>query len=576
MSKLSVSDAIVQALENEGVEHIFIGPPGEHVVELYDSLADSKQITGYLTTNEYTLSFMADGYSRSSGKVGVFTCVPGPGITNALTGIAEAFTDSSPVVGIVTDVRSMIEEAFQLHEIPQMDLAAAIIKKSFRITDPDDAAKTVTEAFQLARSGEPGPVLIEVPCDVYVLRTSAKASTVATPPSTPDPQVISQFAELLRSGKQCGLYVGRGCIDYTDQVLDLSQRLQAPVASSISGRGIVPDDYSLSVGFGFGANGSKISQEVFKDCDVVLAIGCKFGEVSSGSYSFKLPKTFIHVDINPNNLNRVHKTDYALACDAGLFLTALLQELADTTKSDNKGLKERIEQGKSNFFESISSAPRLEDAVDPGKLYLSLRRHMAADDTLTVDIGNHELWAISCFSVLQSRTFLCPTNFSAMGFSIPAAIAAQILHPKSRTVCCVGDGGFLMSGFEILTAIRHKLPVIFLVFNDGALGITKGLQKRLFRRSAYVDLNNPNYQDLARSMGLTYALLSSDANIEPVLDDVWSKQEPILVEIRVSYDKMSPFLKGMVWHRMKVTPTHEKLHFLRRIVRRLFLPVESA
>jgi acetolactate synthase-1/2/3 large subunit len=193
---------------------------------------------------------------------------------------------------------------------------------------------------------------------------------------------------------------------------------------------------------------------------------------------------------------------------------------------------------------------------------------MDREDTLTVDIGNHELWGISCFSALSKGTFLCPTNFSAMGFAVSAAIAAQLVRPHRRAVCCVGDGGFLMSGFEILTAVRNNLPVIFVVFNDGALGITKGLQERIFKRTSYVDLNNPEFHEIAKSFKIPYFKIGNDHEIEPVLDEIWNLKSPVLVDLRASYEKMSPFLKGIVMHRVKVTPWREKLHVLRRYVKR--------
>lgn len=568
MKKQHCAAAIVSALEKQGVDTIFIGPPGEHVVELYDSLLDSTVIKGYLATNEYTLSFMADGYSRASGKVGVFTCVPGPGVTNALTGIAEAYTDSSPVVGIISDVRAHIEEPFQLHQIPNLEVLAPVTKKCFRIMDASQVPDIVAEAFHVAQSGEPGPVMIEVPCDIYPQRGKIPEAKRFAEPGQPDEDKIAQFADMLKEAKQCGIYVGRGCYQADREVLALSEVLQAPVASSISGRGIAPESHPLSVGFGFGRNGTKIAYETFKQCDAVLAVGCKFEEVSSGSFSFKIPRTFIHVDINPYNLNKVFKTDHVLTCDAKLFLQKLLDALKDYRRPTNTTLQEQIRRGKEEFYSGIAEGDPEGDRVDPGKFYSVLREIMSPNDTLTVDIGNHELWGISCYPVEAKGTFLCPTNFSAMGFAIPAAIAAQLNRPTQRAVCCVGDGGFLMSGFEILTAARYNLPVIFCVFNDGSLGITKGLQSRLFKRTAYVDLENPDYQSFANSFGIEYFEMKHDRDVQGALEAAWALNKPALINVHVSYEKMSPFLKGILFHRIKVTPWQEKLHYARRYLRR--------
>jgi acetolactate synthase-1/2/3 large subunit len=568
MTKQSCAHALVKALEDQGVKHIFIGPPGEHVVELYDSIRSSQQIEGYLTTNEYTLSFMADGYSRASGEVGVFTCVPGPGVTNALTGITEAYTDSSPIIGIISDVRSHITQAFQLHQIPNLEILKPVIKKGYRITEPEQVPQIISEAFKLAKSGEPGPVMIEIPCDVYPKYGNIEFFKNSDSVTEIDSRKVTDFAQIIKNSKKCGIYIGRGCFDAGKEVKALSELLQAPVSSSVNGRGILSEDEALSVGFGFGSNGAKIAQDVFKDCDSVLAIGCKFAEVSTGSYSFKLPKNLIHVDINPNNLNKVFKTDHILACDAKIFLKTLLEELKGFKKEDDTHLKGRIKKGKEEFFESLLKNPSSDDLVDPGKFYYFLRKKMDHEDTLTVDIGNHELWGISCFPVYSKGTFLCPTNFSAMGFAVSAAIAAQLLRPHRRTVCCVGDGGFLMSGFEILTAARYNLPIVFAVFNDGALGITKGLQKRIFKKTSFVDLNNPHFEDIARSFKIPYFKIGKDHEIETTLNQIWELKGPSLLDLRPNYEKMSPFLKGIVMHRVKVTPWSEKLHVLKRYIKR--------
>ena len=566
--KRTCAEAVVDALEREGVQHLFVGPPGEHVVELYDALLNSKKIQGFLATNEYTLSFMADGYSRVTGKVGVFTSVPGPGMTNALTGITEAFLDSSPLVGIVSNVRARIEEVFQLHQMPMAEVLRPVVKKYFFISRPEEVPQAMAEAFQMAQSGEPGPVILEIPCDLYTTCGEMKEPVGHTEVPTINKERIQEFAALIRVSKQCGLYIGRGCFFAGEEVRTLSEKLQMPVASSISGRGILPEDHPLSVGFGFGSNGSKIAQEIFKQCDTVLAIGCKFAEVSTGSYSFKIPKTLIHVDINPDNLNKIFKTDNTLVSDAKIFLQVFLEELKDVNKEKNSELQEKIRKGKDEFLRELLKTHGSEDSLDLGKFYSFLRRNMQPQDTLTVDIGNHELWAISCFEVFEKGTFLCPTNFSAMGFAVPSAIAAQIARPEHRAVCCVGDGGFLMSGFELLTAVRYKLPVIFFVFNDGALGITKGLQQRFFRRSAFVDLLNPDFKSCAESFGMAYRKMASNSEIESVLKEAWTLEGPVLVELQVNYDKMSPYLQGIVKHRLKVMPKKEILHIAARFAKR--------
>src|SRR5262245_56342685 len=253
--------------------------------------------------------------------------------------------------------------------------------------------------------------MVDIACDVYTMYVYIREKEMSERVPSVDREAIGKIAGLIKEAKKCGIYIGRGCFHAAEDVKKLSEILQAPVASSVSGRGILPEDDPLSVGFGFGSNGTPIAREVFEECDALLAVGCKFGEVSSGSYSFKIPKTFIHVDINPENLNRVFKTDHTLVSDAVVFFKALLENLKDFVLPEDMILKERIRKGRERFFQDLADGPKNPDAVDPGKFYAALREKMDRRDTLTVDIGNHELWAISGFPVLAPGAFLCPTNF---------------------------------------------------------------------------------------------------------------------------------------------------------------------
>jgi len=566
----SGAELIMSALKAEGVDRIF-GIPGVQNLELFDALKDSG-IETVLVTHELCAAFMAEATSRVTGKAGCALTVPGPGLTNALTGIGEALLDSSPVVVIVPGARNDTTLQYQLHQTSQAELARPITKAAIRVEKADDIYPEIRRAFGIATSGEPGPVVLEVPYNLFMWR--AEPRQPASPPAvaSPDPQTIKKILRLLRAAKRVGIYAGFGASDAHGELMRLAELLQAPIATTLGGRGVVPEDFAYSVGFGFGASGTAIAEEVFAECDLVLAVGCKFGEVATGAYGFPKPRTLVHIDINEEVVGRNMPATVGLAADArvalGLLVAALEHDPEAGSRPPDTALINRIEAWRSEFAAAVESEPAWESSVNPAKLMGTLRRLAARDAIITTDSGGHQFWVAEYFPVYARRSYLTPTDYQSMGYSVPAMIAAKLACPSRQVIGVVGDGSFLMTGVELVTAARLGLDPVVVIFNDGELGIIREAQEKIFRRTSAVKLRNPDFEALARAYGASYFLIASDAEIEPGLRSALAAGGLAVVDARVEYREMTRYFKGASSAVMGRMPLAEKARMAARLVRR--------
>jgi len=566
----SGAELIMSALKAEGVDRIF-GIPGVQNLELFDALQDSG-IETVLVTHELCAAFMAEATSRVTGKAGCALTVPGPGLTNAFTGIGEALLDSSPVVVIIPGPRNDTTLKYQLHQMPQAELARPITKAAIRIENADDIYPEIRRAFEIATSGEPGPVVVEVPYNLFMWRAQARqpASRLAPPP--PDPQTIEKILRLLRAAKRVGIYAGFGASDARDQLMRLAELLRAPIATTLGGRGVVPEDFAYSVGFGFGASGTAIAEEVFAECDLVLAVACKFGEVATGAYGFFRPKQLIHIDINPEVVGRNMPATIGLAADAqaalGLLVAALDQDPEVRSRPPDPRLINRIEAWRAEFAARVESAPAWESSVNPAKLMWTLRKLAARDAIITTDSGGHQFWVAEYFPVYERRSYLTPTDYQSMGYSMPAMIAAKLACPSRQVIGVVGDGSFLMTGAELVTAARLGLDPVVLIFNDGELGIIREAQEKIFRRTSAVKLRNPDFEALAKAYGANYFLIANDGEIELKLRAALATGSLAVVDARVEYREMTRYFKGASSAAVGRMPLAQKARMAARLVRR--------
>jgi len=546
--------AVVRSLEKMGTEYTF-GMPGAQNLELFDALVDSN-IKNILVTNELFAAFMAEGYSQATGRVGVCLAIPGPGLTNMATGLAEAYLDSCALVVLVAGLDEPDKE-FYIHQIRQLEVVGPIVKAVFKIEDTGEIPSKIYDAFDLAQQGEPGPVVVEINKRLFKRRVEFQKNynVQYEEDGAGDKDKIKQITEVLINADSCGIYAGGGALSAGPQIKQLAEMFSMPVATTISGRGVIPEDHPLSVGFGFGPSGSKLAEDIFKQCDVILALGCKFSEMSTGSWGMDMPDNLVHIDANEEVFNKNYPSKITLRQDIKTALEQILELVEGVKKRKNSRLMDEIRK----YREGHSGLPvgiGRQEPVSPSRFFHQLRKTLDRDAILVTDCGNHQLWAISDFMVFEPGTFITPADYQAMGFGIPAAIGAKIGRPDKKVICVCGDGGFLISGFEVLTAIREKLDLVVVVFNDGALGLIKNLQERFYLRSSSVDLTAPDYGMLAKSLGMDYARIDTEEGLADILKEALAKKGVVLVDVKVSYDQLAEYIKGMeriVWGRLPLS-----------------------
>jgi acetolactate synthase I/II/III large subunit len=562
--------ALVRTLEALGVTRVF-GIPGVQTLELFDALADSS-CELVLSTHEGCAAFMADAHARVTGELGVFVVVPGPGATNALTGLAEAWLDGSPVLGIVAAVRSGGEHGFQLHEIPQAELMRPVVKALVPVATAAEIPEACAQAAQQAMAGEPGPVVLEIPFDLMQAPCKAQPTLPAAPTAVPVAQaVVDELAATLLRARAVGIYAGAGCFGAEPALERVAQALQAPVATTISGRGVLPEDHPLCVGYGFGPSGTPIAQERFARLDTLLAVACKYSEPATGSWGVKPPKAHIHVDINPASIGRNLPVTQRVVADARDLLPRLAQALEAQPRPSDPGLLQAIAAGKARELQRVLDAARSSEHVTPARLLRALRARLDRGAIITTDSGNHQFATLGDLPVLEPRSYITPADFQAMGFGIPAAVAAKLAHPERQVVAVVGDGGLLMTGLELLTAQRAGARPTVLLFRDGRLGSIHQAQGMAFRRTHGTELALPDLELLSGALGMAYHRIDHDGRIDAVLDGALAAGGGVLIDARVAYIEPSRYLQGAAKASFQQAPVGLKLRMATRLIQRSVL-----
>lgn len=563
--KMTGAQALVDALITEGVCCVF-GIPGAQENELWDTMK-SRHLPYLLVTHEFSAACMADGYARSTGHAGVICVVPGPGVTHSLSGIGEALLDSVPMVCIVGDVaRGDKYRPFQVHELPNVALLQNVTKGVFVATCVGEIPVAVRHAFALAESGEPGPVGVVVPYNLLI-----EAAKVCCPPpearAVPfDEGAFAMAVRLLSDRKlRVGIYAGMGCMACPDLVRQAAEMLQAPVATSVSGKGVIDECHPLAVGWGYGPQGTRAAELAFKHVDVVLAVGVRYSEVSTGFYSIPKSKYLIHVDACRENLGRVVKADVCVNADACLFFNHLLEQADCLRRTRDDVLEVRIQSGKAaDAKENHKLYARC--GVDPMAFVLALRKATCADALVFVDVTMTEHWMAEAFKVRQARTYFNPTDNQAMGWSIPAALGAQRAHLDRQVVTVTGDGCFLMTAMEISTAAREGLPVKFFVLDDHAYHYMQTLQKQAYRRTTATIIASLDYMALAKGFGVEYQEIAGPADLEGQIAGALACKGPVLVRVVTDYGKRPcRWIDAAKSRFTRELSTEQKVRFMARI-----------
>jgi acetolactate synthase-1/2/3 large subunit len=524
----TAADRLVQHLRAHGVRHVF-GYPGGQLTPVYDALAREPAIRHLLARHEQAAAFMADGYARATGRPGVCLAVCGPGVYNAATPMATAYTDSVPLVLISGQIatRGLGLRSGFYHENDQLGALATMTKWRTRVGQADDIPAAVDRAFQEATGGRPGPVLVEIPLDVQ--RAACPPVELVPPrpsaaPSELPAAGVAGLAKLVGGWRRPLLLVGGGvtAAGAEAELASLAERLGAPVFHTFMGKAALSADHPLKAALPWYRATSDLTDmasyfsPLFAQADGLLAVGCRFTQAATGGWTLPLPPSLAQIDVDPEELGRHYPVSVGVCADARLALDALLAALPP---------------GKREPW-ALPVPPREPWRLPGLDLVGPLRRVLPRDAVVVADITRLSYILLAEFPVYEPRSFLHPAGFVAMGYGLPAALGAKAALPGRTVAAVVGDGCFLMSGMELATAVQEKLPVIVILINDSSLTLIKAIQQRRYEgRFLGVDLVNPDFQLFARAFGVRFWRVLSDVGFEPALREAVEAGEPALIEV---------------------------------------------
>lgn len=572
----------VYALEQVGVKYTF-GIPGVHNTEFYDELNNSQQITPLLVTHEGCASFMADAVSRVSDTIGTLAIVPAAGLTHASSGIAEAFLDGIPMLVITGGIRTDLDKRYQLHEIDQLEMARPITKAAFRVTRHEDVVSTIFEAYRIATSGEPGPVLVELPVNLQLfpgeIGNELPRWTPDAPAQVRDRPEIRRAVEMLLKARHPGIFVGWGARQAAADIAAIAELLQAPVATTLQGLAAFPADHPLHAGFSFGPAAVPAAKNAFKGCDCLLAVGTRFGELATGSFGVTVPPQLIHVDINPAVFNANYPAEIKIEGDAKVILGAVLAELQSRAHAPTgvpqgfpavSDLPARIAHDKQTYRNEWL-AHDSQGRVNPARFFAELRRQVPDDAITVVDDGNHTYLTAELFPVHRGGRLIVPTDFNAMGYAVPAAVGAKLAQPEREVFAIVGDGAFMMTCMEIITAATHGLGIVYYVFHDGELSQIAQAQEIPYNRKPCATLGRLNVEGVALATGAAFLEMPNDAAIATAIAEarrLAATGRPVIVDVTIDYSKRTAFTQGVVKTSFKRFPLMQRLRMVARALKR--------
>ena len=568
--KLTGGQIVVRALEDEGVPFTF-GIPGTHNIELYDALAASTRVRPVLVTDEQSASFMADAVWRSSGRLACANVVPGAGLTHAMSGIGEAFLDNVALLVLGCGIRRDTGKAYQLHDVDQIAMVRPVTKAQFRPQSGEELYATIREACRIAREGPPGPVFVEVPANLYLFTHDCTLDAPLAPgPSPLAPAEVARAADLLNAAKHPLLYLGLGAAPAGHTLLALAERLEAPVATTFQGKGVFPESHPLALWPGFGDAAPPFARQVADGCDATLAIGCRFGEVATGSYGMAVPRPLVHADVDPAVFGRNYTADATITGDSAAVVRALLDRL--TPHPRDEALRARI-RGGHEAVEGERASGSETGRVSPYRLLRGLQEQFGPETIFTADSGNGTFLALETLRLDEPGQLLAPVDYSCMGYAVPAAIGAKLARPECPVVALAGDGAFLMTGLELLTASQLGVAVAVFVLNDGELAQIAQFQEVALNRKTASVLPSYDLEPLARALRVEFLTLDRDADITAVLDRVaalTAAGRPVLVDTAIDYSNKTYFTRGVVKTTLLRLPWRDRLRFVgRALLRRI-------
>lgn len=534
----TAADVLVDILIEHGVQFVF-GHPGGAAIPVYDALV-GRPIQLVLTRHEQGATHMADGYARASGKTGVVLVTSGPGATNTVTGLLTAHMDSVPIVVITgqTNTRNLGLDAFQ--EADVLGITAPVVKHSYLVKNPHDLPRVLREAFYIASSGRPGPVLIDLPKDVSSAPLTSDPREPFhlpgyNPHRDPDPQAVKAAVELIRHAKRPLLLVGHGAVisQAHEEVRQLAKLLQVPVVNTLLGKGVFPESHELSLGM-LGMHGTGYANKAMVETDLIINVGSRFDDRIVGNYAtFGRNAKKIHFEIDPAEINKVVKVDVAVVGDAAQNLRLLLEYLQDPAlRPDTGPWLRQVKRWRREMPLTYKKEGKLRAQHVLDELYKLTQGRCI----VTTDVGQHQMWAAQFLLTDNPRDWLSSGGAGTMGYGLPSAIGAQLARPGELVIAVVGDGGFQMTLSELATARVLKLPIKVLIINNRYLGMVRQWQNLFYEdRLCGVDLEgSPDFVKLAEAYGIKGFRIRRSADVRRVLQAALEYQDgPCLIDAEV-------------------------------------------
>ncbi len=542
--KISGAEIVIESLKKEGVKHVF-GYPGGVVLNIFDVLYDEKALQLILTRHEQGAVHAADGYARSTGKVGVALVTSGPGATNTVTGIATASMDSIPIVVLSGQVPTMLigNDAFQEADI--VGITRPCTKYNYLVKDVNDLANIIKEAFHIARTGRPGPVLIDLPKDVT--STSAKfewmdkVSVKGYNPTVEGNKWMIKRAVLeIGKSKKPVIIAGGGVLtsNASYELKQLAEFTQTPVTTTLMGIGGFPSTNKLSLGMP-GMHGTYYANNSIQESDLLIAVGMRFDDRVTGKLDEFAPNAnIIHIDIDPTSIRKNVKVDIPIVGDAKTVLKELNKTIKEEGRKQWKEIRnawlKQIDKWKK---ERPMTYPYNENVIKPQYVVEKLYELTKGDAIITTEVGQNQMWAAQFFKYDKPRTFLSSGGLGTMGYGFPAAIGAQVANPNKTVIDIAGDGSIQMNIQELATAVLYKLPVKVAILNNQYLGMVRQWQELFYNERysySYLDVV-PDFVKVAESYGAVGLRATKPSEVEPVIKEALKAKKPVFMDFRVDW-----------------------------------------
>ena len=546
--KMNGARILLECLKREGVDTVF-GYPGGTVINIYDELFSFKEIRHILPRHEQAGVHAADGYARATGQVGVAIATSGPGATNTVTGIATAYMDSVPLVVITGQVPTALigNDAFQ--EVDIIGITRPCTKHNFLVRDVKDLAAIIKKAFYIARSGRPGPVLIDLPKDVQI------AMADFTYPETVDirgykptiqghPKQIEKAVEVLLTARKPVIYVGGGVIiaNASEELRALAKALNIPVTTTLMGLGSFDQDNSLSLGL-LGMHGTYYANMAMTDSDMILAVGARFDDRVTGKISTFAPEAkIIHIDVDPTSIKKNVRVDLPIVGDVKDVLAGMLK-VVEKQKAKAEAFREALVPWHRSIAEWKSKQPmgyrQSTTVIKPQFVIEKVCELSARDAIVATDVGQHQMWTAQFFKFKNPRTLLSSGGLGTMGYGLPAAMGAQAAFPKRQVITICGDGGFQMNLQELATLVQNKLPVKICILNNNFLGMVRQWQELFFdKRYSQTCMELPiDFIKLAEAFGAKGFQATKPGDVEKVIKQGFAEKGPVIMEFKVAREE---------------------------------------